>query len=57
MNEAETRAQLNLNKLFQLIEIKYCTIYDAIAQLGPAFLIRQMFIGFPRYLSNDINTG
>ncbi|AMW28956.1 EcoAI/FtnUII family type I restriction enzme subunit R [Arthrospira platensis] len=55
MNEGVN--ELNPDKLPQLIELKYRSMADAVAQLGKVPLIRQVFIGFQRYLYDDINTG
>jgi type I restriction enzyme, R subunit len=45
--------ELNPNKLPQLIELKYRAIHDAVKELGRVADIRQMFIGFQRYLYED----
>ena len=43
-------AELSVNKMKSLIEIKYNTISDAAAELGSVALIRETFIGFQGYL-------
>ncbi|MBD2546523.1 DEAD/DEAH box helicase family protein [Planktothricoides sp. FACHB-1370] len=45
--------ELNPDKLPQLIELKYRAIHDAVKELGRVADIRQMFIGFQRYLYED----
>jgi type I restriction enzyme R subunit len=45
--------ELNPSKLPQLIELKYRAIHDAVKELGRVADIRQMFIGFQRYLYED----
>lgn len=49
--------ELNQSKLPQLLELKYRSIRDAAAQLGKVSDIRQVFIGFQRYLYHDSETG
>jgi len=42
--------ELDTDKLPHLIELKYNTVSDAIAELGPVKNIREVFTGFQRYL-------
>jgi type I restriction enzyme R subunit len=42
--------ELDTDKLPQLIELKYHSVGDAVAELGPARDIREVFEGFQRYL-------
>ena len=42
--------ELDTDKLPHLIELKYNTVSDAIAELGPVKNIREVFVGFQRHL-------
>ena len=42
--------ELDTEKLPHLIELKYNTVSDAVAELGPAKDIRDVFVGFQRHL-------
>lgn len=42
--------ELSANKMRSLIELKYNTISDASAELGPPAVIRETFIGFQKHL-------
>ena len=42
--------ELDTDKLPSLIEIKYNTVSDAVAELGPVNNIREVFVGFQRHL-------
>jgi type I restriction enzyme R subunit len=42
--------ELSRNKMRSLIDLKYGTIDDAIAELGQPSVIRETFVGFQRYL-------
>jgi len=42
--------ELSAHKMRSLIELKYNTISDAAAELGPPAVIRETFIGFQKYL-------
>ena len=43
-------AELDEEKLPHLLELKYHAVADAVAQLGDASTIREMFIGFQEHL-------
>lgn len=45
--------ELAQNKMRSLIELKYNTIADAAAEVGPPAVIRETFIGFQKYLYAD----
>jgi type I restriction enzyme R subunit len=55
MNEAETRAELDEAKLPVLLELKYHELNDAVAELGKIALIRDLFVGFQKYLYSRPN--
>ena len=42
--------ELDDQKLPQLIDLKYQAVADAVAELGQVRAIRELFIGFQRYL-------
>jgi type I restriction enzyme R subunit len=42
--------ELDIDKLPQLIELKYHSMGDAVRELGPAGNIREVFVGFQRHL-------
>jgi type I restriction enzyme R subunit len=46
-------AELNTDELPQLLELKYRAIRDPVKEFGPVPDIRQMFIGFQRYLYEE----
>lgn len=43
-------SELDADKLPQLIELKYQSVHDAVRELGPAAMIRDVFVGFQQYL-------
>ncbi len=45
--------ELATEKLKDLLELKYHTINDAVAELGPPAQIREVFVGFQKYLYRD----
>ena len=47
--------ELGANKMRSLIELKYNTISDATSVLGPPTVIRETFIGFQKYLYQDVD--
>jgi type I restriction enzyme, R subunit len=47
-------AELSPRKIRSLIELKYNTISDAAKELGPPAVIRETFLGFQKYLYEDI---
>ncbi|MCT7958485.1 hypothetical protein [Laspinema palackyanum] len=46
-------AEINTDKLPQQLELKYRAIHDAVKELDSIRDIRQMFIGFQRYLYEE----
>ena len=46
---------LERNKMRSLIELKYNTISDATSVLGSSAVIRETFIGFQKYLYQDVD--
>ncbi len=42
--------ELDLEKLSPLLQLKYNAISDAVAELGSPDQIRDVFVGFQRYL-------
>ena len=47
--------ELGANKMRSLIEFKYNTISDATSVLGSPAVIRETFIGFQKYLYQDVD--
>ena len=45
--------ELDQDKLPQLLELKYSAIADAVSELGGVSYIRDMFVGFQKYLYSD----
>jgi type I restriction enzyme R subunit len=45
--------ELDLDKLSQLLRLKYHAVADATAELGTPEQIRNVFIGFQKYLYQD----
>ena len=48
--ESEGVGELGLDKLTSLIELKYHNTTEAVAELGAPAKIREVFVGFQRYL-------
>ena len=46
--------ELGQDKLGNLLSLKYHTVSDATAQLGGVPMIRDTFVGFQRYLYEDV---
>ena len=47
---AQGVSELDMDKLPQLIELKYHSMGDAVAELGPVGRIRAVFVGFQQHL-------
>jgi len=45
--------ELDQEKLASLLQLKYHTVDDALAQLGTAAAVRDAFVGFQQYLYSD----
>jgi len=45
--------ELDVEKLPDLLTLKYQTVHDAVQELGDAVTIRQAFVGFQRYLYQE----
>lgn len=50
---AQGVSELDTDKLPQLIALKYHSMGDAVAELGPVNRIREVFVGFQRYLYGE----
>ena len=51
--ESEGVGELGLDKLTSLIELKYHNTTEAVAELGAPARIREVFVGFQRYLYQE----
>jgi len=51
--ESEGVAELGLDKLTSLIELKYHNTTEAVAELGAPAKIREVFVGFQKYLYQE----
>ena len=50
---AQVVTELDMDKLPQLIELKYHSMGDAVAELGPVGRIRAVFVGFQQHFYRD----
>jgi type I restriction enzyme R subunit len=46
--------ELAIDKLEELIDLRYHNVSDAVSELGPPASIREMFVGFQKYLYESI---